>query len=38
MNMPNPPHLGEIIRELCLGPIEISVTDAANALDVDCKT
>ena len=38
MNMHNPPHPGEIIRELCLEPLGLSVTDAAKALDVSRKT
>jgi addiction module HigA family antidote len=35
--MHNPPHPGEIIRELCLKPLDISVTAAARALDVSRK-
>ena len=38
MNMHNPPHPGEIIRELCLEPLDLSVTDAAEALGVSRKT
>ena len=38
MNMHNPPHPGEIIRDLCLEPLGLSVTDAANALGVSRKT
>jgi len=38
MNMHNPPHPGEIIRELCLEPLEVTVTDAAEALGVSRKT
>lgn len=38
MNMHNPPHPGEIIRDLCLEPLGLSVTDAAAALDVSRKT
>ncbi len=38
MLMHNPPHPGEIIRELCLEPLGISVTDAAEALGVSRKT
>jgi antitoxin HigA-1 len=38
MLMHNPPHPGEIIRELCLEPLGISVTDAAKALGVSRKT
>ncbi len=35
--MHNPPHPGEVIRELCLAPLGISVTDAAKALGVSRK-
>ena len=38
MQMHNPPHPGEVIRGLCLEPLEISVTDAAAALGVARKT
>lgn len=38
MNMHNPPHPGEILRELCLDPLDITVTDAAAALGVSRKT
>lgn len=34
----NPPHPGEILRELCLKPLGLSVTDAAKALGVSRKT
>jgi addiction module HigA family antidote len=37
MEMHNPPHPGEVIRELCLEPLEISVTAAARALGVTRK-
>ena len=36
--MHNPPHPGEILRDLCLEPLGISVTDAAKALGVSRKT
>jgi addiction module HigA family antidote len=36
--MHNPPHPGEIIRELCLQPLGLSVSDAAKALGVSRKT
>lgn len=36
--MHNPPHPGEIIRELCLAPIGASVTEAARALGVSRKS
>ena len=38
MEMYEPPHPGEIIRELCLEPQGISVTRAAEALGVSRKT
>jgi antitoxin HigA-1 len=38
MNMHNPAHPGEIIRELCLEPLAITVVDAAKALGVTRKT
>jgi addiction module HigA family antidote len=36
--MHNPPHPGEILKELCLEPLGISITDAANSLGVSRKT
>ena len=38
MRMHNPPHPGEIIRRLCLDPLGVSVTDAAQALGISRKT
>lgn len=38
MLMHNPPHPGEVIRELCLEPLELSVTEAAKGLGVSRKT
>lgn len=38
MRMHNPPHPGEILRELCLEPLGLTVTDAAKALGVSRKT
>ena len=38
MLMHNPPHPGAIIKELCLDPLGLSVTDAARALGVSRKT
>lgn len=38
MMMHNPPHPGEIIKELCLEPLGVTVTDAAKALGVSRKT
>lgn len=34
----NPPHPGEVIRELCLEPLNLSITAAAKALGVSRKT
>jgi antitoxin HigA-1 len=36
--MHNPPHPGEILKELCLKPLGLSVTEAAKALGVSRKT
>jgi addiction module HigA family antidote len=36
--MHNPPHPGEVIRELCLKPLGLTVTEAATALGVSRKT
>jgi len=38
MLMHNPPHPGDILKELCLKPLELTVTDAARALGVSRKT
>jgi len=38
MSMHNPPHPGEVLRELCLVPLGVSVSDAAKALGVSRKT
>jgi addiction module HigA family antidote len=38
MRMHNPPHPGEIIRELCVEPLGLTVTEAAKALRVTRKT
>ena len=38
MRMRNPPHPGEVLRDLCLEPLGISVTEAAKALGVARKT
>jgi antitoxin HigA-1 len=35
--MYNPPHPGEVIRDLCLEPLGLSVTQAAEALGVTRK-
>jgi addiction module HigA family antidote len=36
--MHNPPHPGEVLRELCLQPLGLSVTEAADGLGVSRKT
>lgn len=36
--MHNPPHPGEILRDLCLEPLDLTITDAAAALGVSRKT
>jgi addiction module HigA family antidote len=38
MKMYNPPHPGEILRELCIEPLGLSITEAAEALGVTRKT
>jgi addiction module HigA family antidote len=38
LRMHHPPHPGEILRELCLAPLKLSVTDAAASLDVSRNT
>jgi len=38
MKMHNPPHPGDVLRALCLEPLGLTVTDAAQALDVSRKT
>jgi antitoxin HigA-1 len=38
MEMFDPPHPGELIREACLKPLGLSVTDAAKGLGVTRKT
>lgn len=38
MQMHNPPHPGEVLRELCIDPLGLSVTEAAEALGVSRKT
>lgn len=38
MVMHNPPHPGEVLRELCLKPLNLTVTEAARALGVSRKT
>ena len=38
IQMHNPPHPGEILRELCLEPLGLTITDAATGLGVSRKT
>ena len=38
MRMHNPPHPGEIIRGLCIEPLDLTVTETAEALGVARKT
>ena len=38
MTMHNPPHPGEVIRELCIEPLGLTVTGAAEGLGVSRKT
>jgi antitoxin HigA-1 len=38
INMHNPPHPGEVLRDLCLEPLGLTITDAAAALGVSRKT
>lgn len=38
MQMHNPPHPGEVLKTLCLEPLGLTVTDAAEALGVSRKT
>ncbi len=38
LRMHNPPHPGEILKKLCLEPLELSVTKAAKALGVSRST
>ena len=38
MKMHDPPHPGEVLKKLCLEPLELTVTEAARALGVSRKT
>ncbi|MEJ7759551.1 MAG: HigA family addiction module antitoxin [Gemmatimonadaceae bacterium] len=38
LRMHQPPHPGEILRELCLMPLQLSVTEAARSLGVSRNT
>ena len=37
MKMHDPPHPGEVLRQLCLEPLNLTVTDAARSLGVSRK-
>jgi addiction module HigA family antidote len=37
MKMHNPPHPGEVLRQLCLEPLNLTVTEAARSLCVSRK-
>jgi addiction module HigA family antidote len=37
MEMHNPPHPGTVIRELCIEPLGLSITEAAKALGITRK-
>ena len=37
MKMHDPPHPGELLRQLCLEPLNLTVTDAARSLGVSRK-
>jgi len=34
MKMHNPPHPGEVLKALCLEPLNLTVTEAARALGI----
>lgn len=38
LRMHNPPHPGEVLRQLCLEPLGLSVTEVAEGLGVSRKT
>lgn len=38
MKMHNPPHPGEVLKEFCIEPLNLTVTEAAEALGVSRKT
>jgi antitoxin HigA-1 len=38
MHMHDPPHPGEIIREFCIEPLNLTVTEAAASLGITRKT
>ena len=38
MKMYNPPHPGEVLKELCIEPLNLTITEVAEALGVSRKT
>ena len=38
MAMHNPPHPGKVIKELCIDPLGLTITEAAQGLGVSRKT
>jgi antitoxin HigA-1 len=38
MKMHNPPHPGEVLRALCIEPLDLTITETAEALGVSRKT
>jgi addiction module HigA family antidote len=38
MKMYNPPHPGQLLKALCLEPLNLTITDAARSLGVSRKT
>ena len=38
LRMHNPPHPGEVLRQLCLEPLRLTITEAAGGLGVSRKT
>lgn len=38
MKMYNPPHPGKVLKELCIGPLNLTVTEVAEALGVNQET
>ena len=38
MKMHNPPHPGEVLKTLCLEPLNLTITEAARSLGISRKT
>ncbi len=38
MKMHNPPHPGEVLRTLCLEPLNLTITEAARSFGISRKT